>query len=238
MAIDDLPGPVVNFLNVIGVEWPYINEDSLHEFGSVVREFGQAVQNTHQDATNTVKAMGESWKGAAYDKLNDRWTRMSSAHVNDIVDGCSVLADACDVAAGYIVGQKIEAIAQLVEMAVEFFADQAAAIATAGIAEAALPAIIEGGQLVAKSLVQDLEQYLIGQLAGMAVKPLLAKVESALAGLDWPSGTGSGEGGSAAEMFEVDIPTMRGHSATLAGHAATMRQHTETFKTKAAAIQF
>ncbi|HEV2346688.1 MAG TPA: hypothetical protein VGS97_21485 [Actinocrinis sp.] len=26
MAVDDLPLPVVNFLNVIGVEWPYLNE--------------------------------------------------------------------------------------------------------------------------------------------------------------------------------------------------------------------
>ena len=25
VAADDLPGPVVTFLNVIGVQWPYIN---------------------------------------------------------------------------------------------------------------------------------------------------------------------------------------------------------------------
>jgi hypothetical protein len=27
MAVDDLPLPVVNLLNVIGVPWPYIDED-------------------------------------------------------------------------------------------------------------------------------------------------------------------------------------------------------------------
>lgn len=32
MAIDDLPLPVVNFLNAIGVPWPYINEDQVTEF--------------------------------------------------------------------------------------------------------------------------------------------------------------------------------------------------------------
>jgi hypothetical protein len=32
MAVDDLPLPVVNFLNVIGVPWPYIDEDVLVEF--------------------------------------------------------------------------------------------------------------------------------------------------------------------------------------------------------------
>jgi hypothetical protein len=50
VAIDDLPMPVVNFLNVIGVEWPYVNEDSIHQFATLVREFGQAVERTHQDA--------------------------------------------------------------------------------------------------------------------------------------------------------------------------------------------
>jgi hypothetical protein len=35
MAIDDLPLPVVNFLNVIGVPWPYINEDTVWEFAGL-----------------------------------------------------------------------------------------------------------------------------------------------------------------------------------------------------------
>lgn len=29
MAIDDLPLPVVNFLYVIGVPWPYVKEDTV-----------------------------------------------------------------------------------------------------------------------------------------------------------------------------------------------------------------
>lgn len=28
MAIDDLPLPIVTFLNAIGVPWPYLNEDT------------------------------------------------------------------------------------------------------------------------------------------------------------------------------------------------------------------
>lgn len=46
VAIDELPMPVVNFLNVIGIEWPYINEDTLHQFATLVRDFGQAVEQT------------------------------------------------------------------------------------------------------------------------------------------------------------------------------------------------
>ena len=54
MAIDDLPLPVVNFLNVIGVPWPYIDEDQVREFATLTRQFAQAVETTHDDATRAV----------------------------------------------------------------------------------------------------------------------------------------------------------------------------------------
>lgn len=46
MAIDDLPMPVVTFLNAIGVPWPYINEDQVTHFATLMRQFGTAVQAT------------------------------------------------------------------------------------------------------------------------------------------------------------------------------------------------
>lgn len=42
MAIDDLPLPVVTFLNAIGVPWPYLSEDTVSEFAGLVRQFRQA----------------------------------------------------------------------------------------------------------------------------------------------------------------------------------------------------
>ena len=41
MAIDDLPLPVVTFLNAIGVPWPYLNEDTASEFAGLVRSSGR-----------------------------------------------------------------------------------------------------------------------------------------------------------------------------------------------------
>src|SRR6266700_2644583 len=186
MAIDDLPGPLVNFLNVIGIEWPYINEDSISQFASVVREFGQAVERTHQDATDAVQKLAQAHQGASTRQMASGWAELSTAHVNEIVQGAGIVADALDAWAAYIVVQKGIAVAQMVEMAVEFFADQAA-VATFGIAEAALPAIIAAGQAAGKSLIQDLEQYVIGQVMEAALKPFMAKVQQLLSGLDWGS---------------------------------------------------
>jgi hypothetical protein len=59
------------------------------------------------------------------------WANLSAWHVREAV---MEWADALDAAAGYIVVQKAEAIAELEGMVAAFFADQAAVAATVGLA--------------------------------------------------------------------------------------------------------
>lgn len=228
MAVDDLPGPVVNFLNVIGVPWPYINEDQVTQFATLTRQFGQAVQTTHQDATQAVAGIAQAHQGASTQQMHSGWANMSEQHVQELVTGCGVLADALDVGAGYIVAQKAEAVATLIGMAATFVADQAAAVATFGLAEAAVPLIIEAGEQLVKSLVMDLEQYVIGKVVEAAAKPLFAKVESALSGLDWSQAGGTTSGPP--DGFSLDADAVRTQTAALRQHAATLQSHGQTFQ--------
>jgi hypothetical protein len=139
VAIDDLPLPVVNFLNVIGVPWPYVNEDTVMQFSSLVRQFGQAVETTHQEATQHVAGVAQAYQSAASQKMADGWQKLSDRHVTEILYGCTVLSAALEAAAGYIVAQKGEAIVTLVEMATAFLAAQATAVETLGITAGGLP---------------------------------------------------------------------------------------------------
>lgn len=228
MAVDDLPMPVVNFLNVIGVPWPYIDEDAVAQFAKVVREFAQAVENTHRDATDAIARIAEAHQGSSTEAMSSGWSRMSAQHVHEVIDACHVLADALDGVAGYIVAQKLEAVGVLVAMAASFVADQAAAVATAGIAEAAVPLIIEGAERVVKSLVMDLEQHVIGSVVEAGAKPLFGKVEAAMSGLDW-SGSGGAAPGDGGRGFSIDPAGVRAQTAVLRTHAATMRAHGDDF---------
>ena len=117
LVIDDLPLPVVNFLNVIGVPWPYIDEDIVLRFALLTREFGQAVSTTHEDGTRAVHTLAEAHQGTSTEAMRTGWVTMSNKHVNEIVTGCDALAVALEAAAGYIVAQKAEAIAVLIGMA-------------------------------------------------------------------------------------------------------------------------
>ena len=236
MAIDDLPMPVVNFLNVIGIEWPYINEDTIYEFAKLVREFGQAVEQTHRDAADAVAGIAQAHQGASTRQLKSGWAELSQRHVTEIVDGCGIVADALDAWAVYIIAQKGEALLQLVEMAAEFIADQAASVATLGLAEAALPVIIEAGQKLGQSLIEDLEQYVIAKVVEAALKPFFAKVESLLAGLDW-SNTAKTESGPG-DAFSLDEAAARQGIAVLRQHGLTMVGHAQTLKAGLAGLSF
>jgi len=236
MAIDDLPGPVVNFLNVIGVPWPYINEDTVSQFATLTRQFGQAVQTTHQDATQAVAGIAQAHRGSSTQQMHSGWANMSDQHVRELVTGCGILADALDVAAGYIVVQKGEAVATLIGLAATFVADQAAAVATFGIAEAAVPLIIEAGERLVKSLVMDLQQEIIGKVIEAAAKPLFAKVEAAMAGLDWSKSGGSGGGDSPG--FAMDAAAVRTQTAALRTHADTLRSHGQNFQQGVQGLNF
>jgi hypothetical protein len=227
VAIDDLPLPVVNFLNAIGVPWPYLNEDTVSEFAALVREFRSAVAATHEEASEAVAAITRAHQSVSTEVMQSGWTSLTARHVSELTAGCTVLADALHVAAGYIVAQKAEAIGLLVGMAAAFIADQAASVLTLGLAEAAVPVIVEGAEALVRSLAADIEQYIIGTVMTAAAKPLFAKVEEALSGLDWSQ---SGASGARPTSVVLDPASVRAATAALRSHAAALQAHAAAFQ--------
>jgi hypothetical protein len=237
MAIDDLPMPVVTFLNAIGIAWPYINEDSLSHFATLTREFGQAVAQTHEDATQAVANIAQAYQGPSTQAMSSGWAHLSARHVHEVTEACSLLADALDAWAVYVVAQKGQALLQLVELAVGYATALAAAPETFGASLAALPELEELGEALGNSLIQDLEQYVIGNVIEAASKPLVAKVEAMLQGLDWSNAPGGVDPLGSASV-QLDMGMVEQHVGVLRQHAETMRSHAATFHSQAAGIQF
>jgi hypothetical protein len=235
MAIDDLPLPVVNFLNVIGVPWPYINEDTVWQFAGLVRDFRQAVITTHQDATSSVRKIATVHQGASTEAMTSGWAKLSAAHVDEITTASTVLADALDAAGGYIVAQKGIAIGELIGLAAAFVADQAAAVVTLGASEAALPLIEMTAEKLVESLEMDLQQYIAGQVIEAAAKPLFAKIESALSGLDWSQ---SGAKAGKQPGLSVDPAAVAAQTMMLRKQAATLRSQASDLAAQVRGLKF
>ena len=236
MAIDDLPPVVVNFLNLIGVDWPYIDEDAVWQFAGLVREFGAAVQRTHDDATTAVQGIAQAHKSLASQHMANGWAELSQRHVTEIVQACSVLAVALDSWGGYIVAQKAAAIVELEALAVAFVEDQAAAVETVGLAEAAVPVIIAAAKKVTKAVVETLVQYAVAEVIEKAAKPLFQKVKEATAGLDWEQAPAPPVG--VAQGFELDLEQLATHTGLMRAHAATMRGHASKLRAGIEALSF
>ncbi|GAA1370716.1 WXG100 family type VII secretion target [Streptomyces beijiangensis] len=241
MAIE-LPGEVVSFLQFIGVNWPTVNEDKVREFATHVREFATKLDETHQDSTGTVKKLADVYQGASYEALLAKWAQLSDGHMTEMIEACHVVATALDVGADVIVAMKVEVIAELVILAATFVADQAAAVATFGLAEAAVALIIEAAEKLVDFLVQQLEQYIIGQVIEAAIDPFVEVVGRAVSGLMFEAAESalgvSGDGPSAGTGFEIHPELLHQRAELMHGHAETVAGHAEMFRTKTAGMTF
>ncbi|MFJ5534663.1 hypothetical protein [Streptomyces sp. NPDC093261] len=241
MAIE-LPDEVVQFLQFIGVNWPQVNEDSVSEFASHVREFATNIEDTHQRATSRIQAMGAAYQANSYELLVSKWAHLSRGHMNDLLEGCQVLATALDAAADYIVAMKLECIGELAVLAASFIADQAAAVATLGIAEAAEALVIDAAEKAVDYLEQQLIQYIIGQVIEAALNPLLGVIEKAVAGMTYSAledvlGV-SGSGPDADSGFMIHPEELRSHAQIFTHHAETVQEHAQALSGKISQLSF
>jgi uncharacterized protein YukE len=236
----ELPQPVVDFLQVIGVNWPNVNEDAVREFAAHTREFAANIGSAHAAASATVQQMGEAYSGASYQQLVSTWARMSSDHMTELVDVCTVLADALDVAADAIVAAKGAAIGELIGLAASFVADQAAAVLTFGIAEAAEAAVIEAAKLCVNYLEQEILQHIESEVLGKALEPLEAAVARAVQGLVYSgvaAAAGAGSAGAGAQ-FGIQPDILAGHAETMRAQADAVSGYAADFSAKVGAVSF
>jgi uncharacterized protein YukE len=239
MAIE-LPSEVAQFLNFIGINWPNVNEDKVREFAGHVRDFAANIQDTHDQASSTLKQLGQAYQGQSYELLASKWAHLSQGHMSVLIDACHVLATALDGAADFIVGMKVEAIGELIAMAAAFIADQAAAVATFGIAEAAVALIEQAAEKLVDFLTQQLVQHIIGEVIEAALKPLLGLIEKAVHGMTYSAledmlGV---SGGSAGTGFGIDADAVMQHAQLFRGHAETVAGHAQTLSAAVSGLSF
>lgn len=240
MAIE-LPGEVVSLLDFIGIQWPNVNEDKVREFAGHVRDFAKNVEETHNNTTATVKALHEVYTGPSYEALATKWAQMSNTHMSDLVTACHTVATALDVAADVIVGMKGAAIAELIGLAASFLADQAAAVVTFGLAEAAEALIITAAKKCIDFLEQQLEQYIIGEVIEAAVNPLVDVVGRAVGGLLYQAteeALGVTTDPTDTDGFYIHPQRVQDHADLMHGHAETIAAHAADFHAKASGLSF
>lgn len=236
MAIN-LPHWLVEIVGVLGFNWPEIDEDQLREAGKHLRTYADQCEQSHNTAHGVITGkLQEAYAAQSYTTLAQIWSEQSSGHMKDMIDACRVFAEALDIAAIGVEGMKGEVIAQLVIAAGEFVADQAAAVVTFGIAEAAEVVFVEAQNKIISAIMQRFESEVAGKLVDSAIGPVLERIDAAAQRLLFME-AGRITGGPP-PVLKLDTAAMRGHAGTLTTEADANMQNGRTFRNRTGALTF
>lgn len=178
-----LPSELSWALNMIGIPWPNIDEDQLHQSASRLRQVTAELGDTHQQASVSIQGSLVANQSIALQGFEKVWG-MLEEHLPTVIDVLNGLAEFLDVAADVVTGMKTGIIAALVTFAAEFIADQAAAVETLGASEAAIPVEIAATDEIVDQILNQVAQQIEAQaeqIVQKAVSDVAQKVVADLA---------------------------------------------------------
>ena len=192
-----LPDALAWVLDMIGIEWPNIDEDELTSGANQLRQLaGELTDNTGQ-AKSSIEQMLQQNSSDSLQLFDALWQKLANGHLPQLASGLNAIGVALDISAGLVVSMKTAAITQLGLLAGEILADQAAAPLTFGLSEAAIPGEVEATNQILKQLFRKIAEQVEQALLNAVEGPVFAALSSAgeqLAGqlLGDVAGTGGG----------------------------------------------
>lgn len=174
-----LPDALAWVLDLIGINWPNIDEDELRSAADELRQIQQELGGNTDAAKSSVEQMLGANSSQSLQLFEALWNKVASGHLPQLAEGMGLLATGLDVSAGVVVGLKAAAIVQLGVLAGEIIADQAAAPFTFGGSEAAIPGEIAATRAIVKEIVDQAVQSVEQQLMQAVEGPVFNALDSA-----------------------------------------------------------
>lgn len=192
-----LPGDLAWVLDLLGFDWPNVDEDRLRAAAAGHRRMAAQVAQAASHGKAGGSAVRAVNAGRSVQAFASRWGTVSAPHLGHLEQVYGLTADVQDVMAGIVTGAKIAVIAQLTALAAEIATAAAASVVTFGLSDAAGLAVTAVTRVTVRELLDELERQLVsaaGQLlAGEAMQALSASVGNLLSqGVADYVGTGHG----------------------------------------------
>jgi len=169
-----LPDELAWVLDLIGINWPNVDEDDYREMADAMRSFADEMDSGVADMHGAVQDMLGNNAGMAAEAFEAHWGKLSGTHLHQLAEGGRLVATCLDGVAIVIEGAKIAAIVQLGIMAAEVIAAQAAAPFTFGLSEAGAVGATQVTRVIVKRLLKEAEEQIIDQLISMATGPVIS----------------------------------------------------------------
>jgi hypothetical protein len=212
-----LPHYLVLALDILGFEWPDIDEDQVREAATHLRAYArdarESIAVTHRTLTVDI---AEVYSSGAYETLVRSWATQTRGHMEALCECAEALATAFDAAAVGVEVMKSAVIVQLGIALDEFVAAQALAIETLGASEAALGGLLAIQNRILSGIMARFEAEVVDVLVTQAIQPVRAKMHAALNKLLYPEVR---DVVLAPHGMKADTDAIRRHAATIGDQA-------------------
>ena len=169
----NLPGELVWVLDMLGYDWPPLDEDEMRRAAVIMRQFKDDIEGTVSVADTRVKTgVGAAVKGQVSTSFVDAWDTDRSTNIRKLIDALDPVAGGIDIGADAVVALKVKVIAELVITAAQIAAAAASAVVTLGASLAANAAILALRKKALDVLTNIMVDQLAQQLLPMIIEPL------------------------------------------------------------------
>ncbi|MGW7361057.1 WXG100-like domain-containing protein [Streptomyces sp. NPDC054802] len=168
-----LPDELVEVLDLVGVQWPNIDEDEVRDTAKDYRTLAEGLRDVITQGNKACSHIvaGRS-RGKTVDAIDRRWGKLTTKDLSTFVKALDDLADALDDCAGFIEGCKIACITELTATA---------AAATAGIIgmffTAGLSGLLSAAAIAAcRIALHEAIDYAIEQITTVVTEKIEGKI--------------------------------------------------------------
>lgn len=165
-----LPKEVDWVLDLLGFQWPNVDEDKMREAARAWSDFADAVRRYQQQGDTAAHTVRGANSGEAVDAFATAWKKVGDGYLDDAAEAADVLAVVLDVVSTIVMVMKFAVIVQLLALAVEFAMAQAAAPVTLGASEAGAAAATATTRVMVRRILNEAKTKIV-----QAVKEALEK---------------------------------------------------------------
>ncbi|MFJ3940215.1 RHS repeat-associated core domain-containing protein [Streptomyces parvus] len=170
-------------LDLIGINWPNVDEDAYRDMADALREFADDVEDDGHLANQHVQRLLSSGSGEALDALKGHWGKVKNKHVKDLASGARTIAGALDNAATAIEAMKYAALVHLGVLAGKAGISMALIPVTGGLSMLIGGAAIAVAQQAIRRIIKECMEEVVGYIVSALTEPAVAALENMAADL-------------------------------------------------------
>ncbi|URM90143.1 hypothetical protein LUW75_09260 [Streptomyces sp. MRC013] len=167
-----LPDDLVEVLDLVGIDWPQIDEDEVKSSAKDYRNLAEGIREAIKEGDKAgAHVINGKSRGHTVQAIDRRWGALTTRNLSTFANRCDDLGDALDTCAELILTCKIAIIAKLTATAATATAGVVGMFLTGGLSGLLSAAAVGAARLV----IQEAIDYAVGQITTVVTEVFSAE---------------------------------------------------------------